>query len=134
MSQPPVNTAQLSPTPNYSTSIPVVEVSDQPAIPAHQPAPYPPLMVANPLASQPQWLNDWSVAGQAEADHSSFSSSSTSSSQGSSSGVVLVSRQTTGPSPSALCQESLPPEALWSIFTQLQQPQLFNTSLSNLAK
>lgn len=131
MSAPPVNTSQQSPTPILSTSnVPHVnQTPDQ----ATQPAPIPPEVIPNFITSPPpEWLNEWQTpAPTPVADNSSSSADSF---QSSSSSMTLVSR---GPSSSAsteLCLESLPPEALWNIFTQLQEPKLFNANLGNVAK
>jgi hypothetical protein len=89
-------------------------------------------MTINELEQQPEWLNEW--RSHIPTEVASNSSSSSSSSQTTSSDITLIQRQTTSSAVQESFLESLPPEALCNIFTQLQQPRLFNTSLSNVAK
>lgn len=131
MSTPPVNTRQQSATPILSTShIPQANPTSDSAQP---PTPIPPEVTPNFITSPPpEWINEWQtpeptpVAGNPSSPAKDFQSSSSS--------MTLVSRGTSPSTPTELCLESMPPEALWNIFSQLQEPRLINTNLGNVAK
>ena len=145
MSTPPVSANPPSPVPIFSTTIPTTTVAIT-AVAAttvapdtkkeseseHPPTSAPPLMTINQAEQPPELLNEW--RSHVQIDAASNSSSSSSSSQTTSSDITLITRQTTSSVVQESFLESLPPEALCNIFTQLQQPRLFNTSLSNVAK
>ena len=140
MSTPPVSANPPSSVPIFSIPIPTATVATatvatdtkQESESEHPPASTPPQMTINELEQQPEWLNEWRFHIATEV--ASNSSSSSSSSQTTSSDITLIQRQTTSSAVQESFLESLPPEALCNIFTQLQQPRLFNTSLSNVAK
>ena len=132
MSTPPVSTSQLNSVPNILTTIPANTGAQQEPGPEHLSTSSPPVMMPNQVAPQPGWLNEWHTPVPPEV--ASDSSSVASSFQSSSSSIALVPRQTAAPEQTVLCLESLPPEGLFHIFTQLQEPRLFNASLSNVAK
>ena len=140
MSTPPVSANPPSSVPIFSITIPNATVATatvatdtkQESESDHPPASTPPQMTINELEQQPEWLNEW--RSHIPTEVASNSSSSSSSSQTTSSDITLIQRQTTSSVVQESFLESLPPEALCNIFTQLQQPRLFNTSLSNVAK
>ena len=140
MSTPPVSANPLSSVPIFSITIPNATVATatvatdtkQESESDHPPASTPPQMTINQSEQQPEWLNEW--RSHIPTEVASNSSSSSSSSQTTSSDITLIQRQTTSSVVQESFLESLPPEALCNIFTQLQQPRLFNTSLSNVAK
>ena len=130
MHAPPVSTDQHPKTPIFSTSgaPDVIPKSDS----AQQPTVMPPLVIPNFMTPPPpEWLNEWQTPAPTQVGGDA--SSSADSFQSSSSIMTLVSRGTLASTGTESCLESLPPEALWNIFTQLQEPRLFNTSLSNVA-
>jgi hypothetical protein len=140
MSTPPVSANPPSSVPIFSITIPNATVATatvatdtkQESESDHPPASTPPQMTINQSEQQPEWLNEW--RSHIPTEVASNSSSSSSSSQTTSSDITLIQRQTTSSVVQESFLESLPPEALCNIFTQLQQPRLFNTSLSNVAK
>jgi hypothetical protein len=140
MSTPPVSANPPSSVPIFSITIPTATVATatvatdtkQESESDHPPTSTPPQMTINELEQQPEWLNEW--RSHIPTEVASNSSSSSSSSQTTSSDITLIQRQTTSSVVQESFLESLPPEALCNIFTQLQQPRLFNTSLSNVAK
>jgi hypothetical protein len=140
MSTPPVSANPPSSVPIFSIPIPTATVATatvatdtkQESESEQPPASTPPQMTINQLEQQPEWLNEW--RSHIPTEVASNSSSSSSSSQTTSSDITLIQRQTTSSVVQESFLESLPPEALCNIFTQLQQPRLFNTSLSNVAK
>jgi hypothetical protein len=140
MSTPPVSANPPSSVPIFSITIPnatiatatVATDTKQESESEHPPASTPPQMTINQSEQQPEWLNEW--RSHIPTEVASNSSSSSSSSQTTSSDRTLIQRQTTSSVVQESFLESLPPEALCNIFTQLQQPRLFNTSLSNVAK
>jgi hypothetical protein len=140
MSTPPVSANPPSSVPIFSITIPNATVATatvatdtkQESESEHPPASTPPQMTINQSEQQPEWLNEW--RSHIPTEVASNSSSSSSSSQTTSSDITLIQRQTTSSVVQESFLESLPPEALCNIFTQLQQPRLFNTSLSNVAK
>ena len=140
MSTPPVSANPPSSVPIFSITIPTATVATatvatdtkQESESDHPPASTPPQMTINQSEQQPEWLNEW--RSHIPTEVASNSSSSSSSSQTTSSDITLIQRQTTSSVVQESFLESLPPEALCNIFTQLQQPRLFNTSLSNVAK
>ena len=140
MSTPPVSANPPSSVPIFSITIPNATVATatvatdtkQESESEQPPASTPPQMTINQLEQQPEWLNEW--RSHIPTEVASNSSSSSSSSQTTSSDITLIQRQTTSSVVQESFLESLPPEALCNIFTQLQQPRLFNTSLSNVAK
>ena len=132
MSTPPVSTSQLNSAPIISTTMPTNTGAQQEPDSEHPSTSSPPVMMPNQVAPQPGWLNEWHTHVPTEV--ASDSSSSASSFQSSSSSIALAPRQTAAPVETLVCLESLPPEGLFHIFTQLQEPRLFNASLSNVAK
>ena len=140
MSTPPVSANPPSSVPIFSITIPNATVATatvatdtkQESESEQPPASAPPQMTINQSEQQPEWLNEW--RSHIPTEVASNSSSSSSSSQTTSSDITLIQRQTTSSVVQESFLESLPPEALCNIFTQLQQPRLFNTSLSNVAK
>jgi hypothetical protein len=132
MSTPPVSTSQLNSVPNVSITIPANTGTQQEPGSEHPSTLAPPVMMPNQVTPQPRWLNEWHTPAPPEV--ASDASSSASSFQSSASSIALAPRQTAAPVETVLCLESLPPEGLFHIFTQLQEPRLFNTSLSNVAK
>ena len=145
MSTPPVSANPPSSVPIFSTTIPAASVATtsfatttvatdtkKESESDHPPTPTPPLMTINQAEQPPELLNEW--RSHVPTDVASSSSSSSSSSQITTSDITLITRQTTSSMVQESFLESLPPEALCNIFIQLQQPRLFNTSLSNVAK
>jgi hypothetical protein len=140
MSTPPVSANPHSSVPIFSITIPTATVATasvatdtkQESESEQPPASTLPQMTINQSEQQPEWLNEW--RSHIPTEVASNSSSSSSSSQTTSSDITLIQRQTTSSVVQESFLESLPPEALCNIFTQLQQPRLFNTSLSNVAK
>jgi hypothetical protein len=132
VSTPPVSTSQLNSAPIISTTMPTNTGAQQEPDSEHPSTSSPPVMMPNQVAPQPGWLNEWHTHVPTEV--ASDSSSSASSFQSSSSSIALAPRQTAAPVETVVCLESLPPEGLFHIFTQLQEPRLFNASLSNVAK
>ena len=131
MSTPPVSTHQQSAVPNFPTTTLIITDTE----PSPQPSTsltLPPVLNTLPAATPSYWLSQWQSDTPADMSHAA--SSSASSFQADSSGMTLVPRQAADASTIAMCLETLPHDVLSQIFIQLQQPRLFNTSLSHLAK
>ena len=131
MSTPPVSTHQQSAVPNFPTTTLIITDTE----PSPQPSTsltLPPVLNTLPAATPSYWLSQWQSDTPADMSHAA--SSSASSFQADSSGMTLVPRQAADASTIAVCLETLPHDVLSQIFIQLQQPRLFNTSLSHLAK
>ncbi len=131
MSTPPVSTHQQTPVLNFPTTTLIItdtEPSPQPSTPL-----IPQLLLNTPTSEiPPHWLSQWQLDTPVDMPHAASSSESIF--QADSSGMTLVPRQAADASTTAVCLETLPHDVLSKIFIQLQQPRLFNTSLSHLAK
>ncbi|MFM2107907.1 MAG: hypothetical protein RLZZ513_975 [Pseudomonadota bacterium] len=131
MSTPPVSTNQQSAVPNFPTTTPII-TDTEPSTPPPTPLITQPFLNTPTSEIPPHWLSQWQLDTPADMPHAA--SSSASSFQADSSSVTLVPRQAADASTTAVCLETLTHDVLSQIFIQLQQPRLFNTSLSNLAK
>jgi hypothetical protein len=131
MSTPPVSTHQQTPVLNFPTTTLIITDTE----PSPQPSTsltLPPVLNTLPAATPSYWLSQWQSDTPADMSHAA--SSSASSFQADSSGMTLVPRQAADASTIAVCLETLPHDVLSQIFIQLQQPRLFNTSLSHFGK